>query len=316
MDTLFDEGKTHWFCVGHFSSEWDNKHCCGWLEDGLTKWIEAGRLTILTLSPHVKKALKTYPWGLTTWKSLEQEKGTQNVTALDMRKKIAWPPIEVFVPVFPAPKLETGSNVGKSFAAAKAQEHVAFAIQGIVMGTRNYTRIITYFDDFLHSASASKKYTPSDLSLHIIGSGGDPNIPASVKDFVFLDKNLDYPDYYAQLSQNTALFAAFDENHIHDETQGYLTVKATSSVPASVIAGIPMVLKRETLDAYSYLEKENVWLVGKEETEEDVIQRIVEAGAAERKKKLETVRRFRDRLIEGNVDLVGKWIGEALDSRG
>ena len=199
LDALFDRKKTYLFCTAHYANEWDHHH--EWLEPSLTKWMEAGLMTILTLSPHVQKGFREPGWGLSGWDSLIQQSpashvGQETEEPSAASKPIPWPPIELFVPVFPIP--DTSNAHAGSQNAQKATEEVAFAIQGGVNAARNYTRIISYLDDLIH-AGAAPDVARSDVSLHIIGSGSEeskPAVPASVRDRIFFDHDLDYVDYY------------------------------------------------------------------------------------------------------------------------
>ena len=274
----------------------------------MTKWIEAGLMTILTLSPHVQKAFHRPGWGLSEWDGLNKSSTATQVRLENEKSSLAsraipWPPIEVFVPVFPIPdskKEDPGSENGQ-----ETKGNVALAIQGVVNAARDYTRIINFLDDLIHPSSPTQ--ARNDVSLHIIGSDIDhskPIIPASVSDHIFFDQDLDYIDYYAYLSKKSALIPAFAEEE-------FFTVKSSSSVPASVIAGIPLVATRELLQSYSYLTAEYVYLQEAHESELDVIERVVKGSHEEREAKATSVGAMRDRMIENNLRIIKGWIEEA-----
>ena len=307
LDVLFERKKTYLFCTAHYANEWDHKH--EWLEPSLTKWMEAGLMSILTLSPHVQKGFHEPSWGLSGWDSLIQQSGATQIEQKseepkDDSRNIQWPPIELFVPVFPVSdtKKEQAES-GKGQQTKK--EEVAFAIQGGLNAGRNYTRIISYLDDLVHSNSTSR--AQNDVSLHIIGSGSEeskPTLPDSISDHIFFDQDLEYIDYYTYLSRKSALIPAFGEEE-------YLTVKSSSSVPASLIAGVPLVATRDILRSYSYLTAEDVYVQEDHETELDVIERVVKGPSEERRRKLNSAGARRDRLIENNVRTVEGWVEEA-----
>lgn len=307
LDVLFARKKTYLSCTAHYANEWDHRH--EWLEPSLTKWMEAGLMTILTLSPHVQKGFHEPSWGLSGWDSLIQNSrvthiGQESKEPIADSKNIQWPPIELFVPVFPVS--DTKKEHAESEKGQKTKkEEVAFAIQGGVNAARNYTRIISYLDDLVHSNSTS--HVQNNVSLHIIGSGSEeskPTVPDSISDHIFFDQGLDYIDYYAYLSRKSALIPAFGEEE-------FLTVKSSSSVPASLIAGVPLVATRDILRSYSYLTAEDVYLQEDHETELDVIERIVKGSSEERRRKLKSAGARRDRLIENNVRTVEGWVEEA-----
>lgn len=307
LDALFERRKTYLFCTARYANEWNDRH--EWLEPSLTKWIEAGLMTILTLSPHVQKGFHKPGWGLSEWDGLNKSSKTphlrlENEESSPTSSAISWPPIEVFVPIFPI--LESGKENAGSEDGQKTEENVALAIQGGVNAARDYDRIFGYLEDLVHSNLTA--HERNNVSLHIIGSGSKedtkPIVPASLSDHVFFDEGLDYIDYYADLSKKSALIPAFAEEE-------FLTVRSSSSVPASVIAGIPLVATREILDSYSYLTVEDVYLQEAHESELDVIERVVKASHEERRQKITSVGAMRDRMIEDNLHIVGGWIEQA-----
>lgn len=306
LDALLAKKKTYMFCTAHYANLWDDHH--EWLEPSLTKWIEAGLLTILTLSPHVQKGFHEPGWGLSAWKGFNKsstitQAGLESKESSPASRALPSPPIEVFVPIFPIPdsrKEDPGSDKGQ-----KTESNVALAIQGGVNAARNYTRIINFLDDLIHPTFPAHAF--NDVSLHIIGSGSEENkpiVPASVSDHVFFDQDLDYIEYYAYLSNKSALIPAFAEEE-------FLTVKSSSSVPASVIAGIPLVATQEILQSYSYLTAEDVYMQEAHESELDVIERVVKGSNEERGLKVKSVGAMRDRMIENNLKIVEGWIEDA-----
>ena len=228
-------------------------------------------------------------WGLSPWESLKRGNDSSSGTSTP----IPWPPIDVFVPVFP-PNTESESARGDG-------KEVSFAIPGGVTDSRDYSRVMNYLADLRLS-----NFTSDNVSLHIIGSGGGEasvrdSVPESVQDSIFFDKDLDYLDYYAYLSTKSALIPAFSKD-------GYLTWLSSSSIPASVIGGIPLIATREMLESYSYLREGDVYVQEDGETELDAIRKVVLLGDEERRAKREVVQALRERMVRGNVELVGGWI--------
>ena len=307
LDALFERKRTYLICTAHYTNEWGSEH--DWLETYLPKWMDAGMMTIPTLSPHVQKGFYEPGFGFSGWDGLSKPSASAQVDQENRdgstgNSTIQWPPIELFVPVFPVPDLQSEES-GPENGEEADKEEVAFAMQGGINLGRDYSRIIGLVDDFLHSNATSPSV---DLTLHIIGSTTGPesdiSVPDSAADHIFFDKDLDYLDYYAYLSRKTALLPAF-------ALKDFLSVKASSSIPASVIAGIPLVATREILGAYAYLEEGDVYVQEKGETESDVFERVVKGSMDGRMGKSERVRGMRNRLIEGNVRIVEGWIEEA-----
>lgn len=287
LDVLFERKKTYFFCTAHYASEWDYQH--EWMEPALTKWIEAGLLTIVTLSSHVQEAFHKPGWGLSQWESFGRKDESSNAT----NTATPWPPIDVFVPVFPPTDvLSSGQEDTKE---------VSFAIPGGVTDSRDYSRVMNYLADLQESNSTS-----DSVSLHIIGSGGweasvHDSVPDSIQNNIFFDSNLDYIDYYAYLSTKSALIPAFSK-------EGYFTKISSSSIPASVIGGVPLIATREMLKSYSYLQEGDVYVQEDRETELNAIEKVVKMSDEERKAKTKTVHAIRDRMVKNNVKMVGGWI--------
>ncbi len=303
LDVLFEKRKTYLFCIAHSAIEWDHRH--EW-QPSLNKWIEAGLMIILTLSPHVQKTFHEPGWGVGERDSLTKlstatQGGLESEQSSSANRTIPWPPVEVFVPVFPVSDSTKGGTGSENGQGTKGE--VAFAIQGGIHHGRDYNRIISYLEDLVDSNLTSRAH--NDVSLHIIGSGENrPTVPASLSDHVFFDQDLNYLEYYRFLSENSALLPAFGEIEL-------LTYKASSSVPASMIASIPLVATREILRSYAYLTAEDVYLQEDHETELDVIERVIQGSDEERRLKITSVRELRDRWIKSNVKTVGGWIEEA-----
>ena len=289
LDFLFERKKTYLFCTAHYANLWDEHH--EWIEPALTKWIEAGLVTVVTLSPHVREAFKKPGWGLSLWESFKAHRGEgSNGTSMP----ILWPPVEVFVPVFPP------SNVSAS-EQEDENEGVSFAIQGGVTDNRDYSRVMNYLADLQRSSNSI-----SDVSLHIIGSGGwedsvHNSVPNSIQNQIFFDSNLDYLDYYAYLAAKSALIPAFSKDD-------YLETISSSSVPASLIGGIPLIATRAMLKSYSYLREQDVYIQEDGETELDAIKRVVQMSDEERRAKTKTVHAMRELMVKRNAKMVGGWI--------
>lgn len=54
----------------------------------------------------------------------------------------------------------------------------------------------------------------------------------------------------------------------------YLVQKMSSTVVSSLMTGVPIIADSQVLASYTFLKPEHVFLVGKHETEMDVMQRV------------------------------------------
>ncbi|GAO51078.1 hypothetical protein SAICODRAFT_25178 [Saitoella complicata NRRL Y-17804] len=272
---LLQEGKTHLFCTIHHADRWNTSTAAGEkLVGALKPWVEAGSVTFLTLSEHVSKYLHSDI--LPTWPEMTSP-----------------PNIQAFAPVFPV----VLKNEQPDFAIT--QKETAFTLQGdFDAKRRNYTKILSQLREMLKSGSE----TASTLTMHLLGHGPVPTIPEEVAGHVKIDKNLDYVPFYSTLSKSFALITAF-------ASETYFTEKASSSVPASLISGCPLVADRKLLDTYTYLNEDVVWLKEEGEDDMDAVKRVVmEMGEKEFREKSERVRERNRGLYVGNVERFGGWV--------
>jgi hypothetical protein len=286
LTTLLEDRKTFMFCVVHHADRWAVDKLG--LEDAIRPWVEAGMVEFLTLSPHTAKFLKEF--SIKKWET--------SVQAV----------VRHLVPVFPVPlpAEPTGNGANK--------EELSFGLQGDYdPSRRDYNNIFVRLRDFLKNGGSSPNSAGSldesnnrNVTMHLLGHGKHPDVPIEVRENVKFDEQLDYLDYYAILSGTFALLPAF-------ASEEYLDRKASSSVPASLIGGTPLVATQSIVDAYSYLDKDVVWLQEDTEKDFDVVGRILDMGPKERRKKKDLVRKMCAAIVEGNVREVEGWIGAALE---
>ncbi|KAL7268694.1 hypothetical protein RUND412_008674 [Rhizina undulata] len=273
LQHILEHGSTYLVCVVHHADRWVHPE----LEAAVKPWVLKNRIEFWTLSPHTAEFLQRE--SITKWASSASE--------------IA-PLIRHFVPVFPVePETENGGE------EKEAEESLSFGLQGKYdTSRRDYASFFSRLESFL---SASRK----NISVHLLGYGTHPAVPDAVQEHVVFDEKLDYTSFYTILSQTFALLPAF-------ATSEYLDRKASSSVPAALIAGTPLVSTNDMLSAYSYIDEDVVWLQADGKSDLDVVGEILEMKPEERRKKKENVRRRRREIIEENVGKIGVWAKEAL----
>ena len=275
LETLLKEGKTHLLCVVHHADHWANEGH----ESFMAPWIEKGLVDFITLSQHTATFLQET--GLITWKTKA--------------------PIRPFAPVFPVklPRLPK--------AVDEDEGELGFGLQGLYESSRrNYKTIFSHLQNFIDSRSSERdERVNSNVTLHLLGQGTHPEVPSGLTSHVSFDESLDYDEYYSILSRTFALLPAFASDE-------YLDRKASSTVPAGLIGGTPLVATKEILAAYSYLSEDAVYLQNKDETEFDVIGRVLQDGGKHRIEKMQTVRNKCAELVESNSQLVERWIKEII----
>ncbi|EPS37822.1 hypothetical protein H072_8417 [Dactylellina haptotyla CBS 200.50] len=304
MTQLLKTSKTYVYCVIHHADRWgfEEHH----LEEALSPWVREQRAEFLALSPHTAEYLLEK--SLKKWKVVKEE-GHQ-------------PLIRHFVPVFPV----------QLPPAATDDTNLNFGLQGdFGQERRDYKMVFNRLGEFLKPASQKNnakrqdtddkepevdeeeqspiESTPRNITLHLVGHGKHPPVPEDVVNNVVFDEGLNYIDFYTILSRCFALLPAF-------ATPEYLDRKASSTVPASLIAGAPLVATKEIVKAYAYLDEDAVWLQSETETDFDVIGRVLKLPNEERKVKTAKVRALRQKIIEQNIVLARKWTLEAFKKIG
>ena len=273
LEILLMEGKTHLLCVVHHADHWANEDH----QSFIAPWIEKGLIDFITLSQHTATFLQKT--GMSEWTTKA--------------------PIRPFAPVFPV-------NLPELPKADDADEgELGFGLQGLYESTRrNYKTIFAHLQNFIDSRSSERDGTvSSNVTLHLLGQGKHPEVPSGLTSHVIFDESLDYEDYYSILSRTFALLPAFANNE-------YLDRKASSTVPAGLIGGTPLVATKEILAAYSYLPDDAVYLQKADETEFDVVGRVLQEAAKHRVEKMQIVRTKCAELVASNSRLVEGWIKE------
>lgn len=275
LETLLKEGKTHLFCVVHHADHWANEDH----EKFIAPWIEKGLVDFVTLSQHTATFLQEF--GISAWETK--------------------PPVRPFAPVFPVNLPELPKDVDAD------EEELGFGLQGLYESTRrNYKTIFLHLQDFIDLRSSERDgKTNRSITLHLLGQGTHPEVPSGLTSHVSFDESLDYDEYYSILSHTFALLPAF-------ASEEYLDRKASSTVPAGLIGGTPLVATKEILAAYSYLPEDAVYLQKEDETEFDVIERVLKDAGKHRIAKMQTVRNTCAELVKSNSRLVEGWITEVI----
>lgn len=275
LKSLLKEGKTYLFCVVHHADRWANTE----LQEAVRPWVEKNLVEFWCLSPHTSKFLKEK--SVSRW---------NNPTAVQ-------PLIRYFVPVFPVLlSPETKSDL----------REMSFGMQGDYdPSRRDYSSIFEGLSKFLQDERQSEgQEKPSNITMHLLGHGKHPVVPETIKDHVVFDERLSYLEYYSILSRTFALLPAF-------ATSEYLDRKASSSVPAALIAGTPLVASQPIIDAYSYINNDMVWRQESGEKDLDVVGKILKLEQQDRNIKKAAVEKRCTELVEENTRNVGDWIKEA-----
>ncbi|KAM0257236.1 hypothetical protein ACHAQJ_004474 [Trichoderma viride] len=276
---LLHNETTHLFCLVHHADFWNKgKHV-----DAVREWVDQERVDFIGLSQHTVDYLLQK--SVTQWKDLHA-----SVTA------------RTFPPVFPVNQTNNESI-----------REISLAMQGdYAPERRDYNRIFGSLDNVVKkmngTAAAKGDQTDETVKLHLIGHGPHVKVPENIRNNVAFDEDLSYPDFYRLLSQSYAVIPAF-------ASETYLDRKASSTVPASLIAGVPLVASEKILASYSYLPRDAVWLSQPDEREMETVERVVGDRKAFLEKK-DNVKAAAENIMKQNRLNVRKWMDEDFTKSG
>ncbi|KAJ3281471.1 hypothetical protein HK104_011451 [Borealophlyctis nickersoniae] len=255
------------------------------------------KIRFLMLSPHTEHYLtkRTFP---NHWGKLIYANGKKVFSKEALHKlRTGW-----FAPVFPAPlHIDEPKKDGNK---------TIISIQGSFESKRrNYTHIFASLYSILHPVDINNGATPPpNVHIRLIGSGKPPKIPSTLKNHVTILRDLSYPQYYKALGTSSLLLPAFGSEY-------YYINKASSSIPASIIAGVPVLASHKLLKAYGYLSPDAAIIQEEGEDDMEAVARVIEEGGllpdgrwgkAGLRDLKRNVQRMRERLIEENLERVAK----------
>ncbi|KAK9475828.1 hypothetical protein V1514DRAFT_229753 [Lipomyces japonicus] len=253
------------FCTVHHGDRW-HKDSFYHFYDDIIPWIESKRISFVFLSGHTKRFMEENI--IPSWAPEHR----------DIKSNF-----RVLVPVFPVP--------------IENKKELSFSLQGNYESERrDYAAIFKQFESFTQNAPENSNL--QKLRIHLIGHGKHPEVPPAIKDRVEFNEGLEFAEFYKILSDSFALLPAFASDEYYDR-------KASSSVPASLIAGVPIVGKRRLLQTYDYLTEDSIWLQQDNEGDLDVIGRILELGE-------DKIAEQKARTNARNKEVVQENIGKAL----
>ncbi|KAF3108638.1 hypothetical protein TWF225_003809 [Orbilia oligospora] len=269
-------------CLLHEAEEWEAIDT-NWRKF-LMPWVEKGRVTFMTLSPHVAEYVRQNIE--TKWKMAPILRDAQGIGIKGVFM------MDPFIPIFEDTKLfreEMFNNITGPFAAIPGK-YEPFR--------RNYTAI------FEHMSKHLELIQSTDATLRLPGYGDwPPNIPEQLKNRVFLHSHYDFPEYFSLLARSMAILPAF-------ATHKYFEDRASSTIATSVIAGVPLVATKELVEKYAYIEADGAWL--QEDGEEEIVTwlRVLKLGKEEWETRKRKVRALRTRLIRQNLRNVGQLLDQ------
>jgi hypothetical protein len=143
-----------------------------------------------------------------------------------------------------------------------------------------------------------------DFSLHVFGERVPPGIPKKIKPLLNINREISFQRQYEILSKSYILLPAFAS----DEQSDYIHKLASAAIPASLIAGVPIVASEEIVQAYAYLSRDITWTRYGGETEMKVAERVAMWSVEEHQRKKEVVEAKCRDLIRRNVVFADEWV--------
>lgn len=179
------------------------------------------------------------------------------------------------------------------------QKQPYFAMQGNIDTKRR-----SYKEVFSSLQKHSKETFMSNnihSHLYVLGRGSLENVPQEIKGMIHIERALKYLDFYNVLANSIAIIPAF-------ASYDYFVNKASSSVPASIISGTPLVVTQELLDSYTYLDKSAVILRKNQESELDAAYRFASLPPLRKSRIAANLLALRQRILRRNRRLLDGWI--------
>jgi hypothetical protein len=91
----------------------------------------------------------------------------------------------------------------------------------------------------------------------------------------------------------------------------YTKSKASSTIPASLIVGSPLIADDDLLGAYRFLTRDDVYYREQGEDEIDVVERIAKMSDAERQQKADGLRAKNALLTKKGAEQFREWIADS-----
>lgn len=237
-------------------------------------WMRRNRIKFITLSPHVTEALKAH-------------------------QVLSRYTIETFVPTFvPPPFCKPPAEDAKLLSRG----HTFISLQGNFQAKRrNYNATFQGFQQFHDMYDTDDKYR-----LVVLGNGESLDVPVKLQDKVLLRPDLNYAEYYGILSHSMVILPAFAND-------AYVETTASSTVAVASIVGVPLMADERLVDAYSYLDEDEVYMRSKDETEMQALSRIVKMPASHHNSVAAQMKAKREILAMVNSQLVQTWADESIE---
>lgn len=215
-------------------------------QQAMLPFAQKGVMTMVGLSPHVAHYIKN----VAIPKLAEFNTAYLNV------------PTFTFVPTFEYQATDKCVTNGTQEVNKDCLNR--FVVQGLFEpGRRDYNSLFEELKiKFQQNETAWK-----DFQLQLLGQGSPFQLEPPLSEHISTFNDIPYRDYYDKIHHSMALLPAF-------ASDSYYVYKASSSVGASLLTGVPMIADQKLLDSYTHLTRDGVYYQEDGENVIDTVERL------------------------------------------
>lgn len=133
--------------------------------------------------------------------------------------------------------------------------------------------------------------SPTSVKVHVLGKSEthDLEVPDDIHHIAQVDANLTFTDYYKHIYNTNAVL-------LYLSSDSYIIDRFSSAVIASLVTSTPIIADQAFLNAYSFLDSSHVFIQGTQESELDVMKRVLQSTPHLLMKKRSNVYDLREEL--------------------
>lgn len=288
LTQLLELKKTYLFCVIHQPERWGGLD----LTRRIRPWIDQQLADLVTLSQHTAHYLRT-----------------EVINDWDFNATVT---VRHLTPLFPVALQDDEFPVSRLAKNEFPTLQYPIAIHGDFDASRhNYTdafeNVLAVKDRAKEVSITTKEQVVTqkrEVSLHVFGERLPPDVPKNVKPILSVNREMSYQRQYETLSKSFILLPAFADSDHSD----YVHKLASWAIPASLIAGVPIVAGDDILFAYSYLPKDAVWQRYPGRSEMNVVEMVALQDVDEHRKKKDVVKAVCRDIIRRSAAFADEWV--------
>jgi hypothetical protein len=255
-------------CVTH------NPHVVQEFQQAMLPFVQKGVMTMVGLSPHVADYMKNVRI---------PELGEYDPAYLNV-------PTFTFVPTFEYQATDKCATNGTQEENKDCLSR--FVVQGLFEpGRRDYNSLFESLKIKLEQNETAWK----DFQLQLLGQGSPFQLEPPLSDHISTFNNIPYLEYYDKIHHSMALLPAF-------ASDSYYEYKASSSVGASLLTGVPMIADQKLLNSYTHLTRDGVYFQEDGENVIDTVERLRSMPISEVIEKRANASAMNQNIIQDNIN--------------